>query len=100
MGVYEIIDLRLPGIFYIGIIIQFHQQLVSNGSVGLCIPRIGRVIMICNEVYFDGMVIRKSALSESIHCIQTHLDVVVKFLEVQSSDTFKFYPVKEFIDLF
>ena len=67
---------------------QCHQQRVSKGSVDLCIPRIGRVTTIWDEVFFklrvsfDELVIRKKVFSESSHCIETRLDVVVEVLEV------------------
>ena len=58
------------------------------GILYLKIPRIGRVITICDEVffklrvYFDGLVTRKKVLSESRHRIETHIDVVVEVLKV------------------
>ena len=64
-------------------------------SVGLCIKRIGRVIKIWDEVFFklvvsfDGLVIRKRLFSECSHCIETHIDVVVGVLEVQSNVVFE-----------
>ena len=54
----------------------------------MIIPRIGRVIMIWDEVlfklrvYFDGLVIRKKVLSESSHRNETHIYVVIEVLEV------------------
>ena len=70
---------------------------MSKGGVGLCIPRIGRVTTIRDEVFFKlrvsfyGMVIRKKFLSESSHCIDTHCDVVLEVLEVQSSVAFDLF---------
>ena len=67
-----------------------------KGILYLNIPIIGRVITIWGEVlckirvYFDGMVTRKKVLLYSIHCIETHLDVIVEVLEVQSSVSFEF----------
>ena len=64
---------------------------MSKGSVYLNIPRIGTVITFCDivfckiRVYFYGLVTRKKVLSESSHRIDTHLDVIVEVLEVQSS---------------
>ena len=61
---------------------------MSKGSVGLGIPRIVRLIMIWYKVffklgvYFYGMVIRKKVLLYCSYYIETHLDVVVKFVEV------------------
>ena len=77
---------------------------MSNGSVGMCIPRIGRVITIWDEVffkhrvYFDGMVIRKKVFSDYSYHIETHIDLVVEVLEFQSSVAFEFYPDEEFIE--
>ena len=57
---------------------------MSNGSVYMEIPGTGRVIPIWNEVFctlrvsFDGLVTRKEVLSEYIHRIETHVDVVVE----------------------
>ena len=68
---------------------------MNKGSVYLDITGIGRVIMILYEVFckprvsFDGMVTRKEVLSESSHLSETHLDVVVEVLEIQSSITFE-----------
>ena len=70
---------------------------MSKGSVYLDIPGIGRAIAIWEEVFFklrvsfDGLVIRKEVFSESSHRIETHLDVVVEVIEVQSSVAFYFY---------
>ena len=67
------------------------------------IPRIGRVIMIWDEVFFkvrvsfDGLVIRNKVFSESIHLIDIHLDVFVEVLEVQSSVYFELFHDEEFI---
>ena len=41
--VYNIFGLRAHGRFYTGVISQYQQHWVSNGSVGLCISWIGRV---------------------------------------------------------
>ena len=43
------------------------------------------------RVYFDILVRRKKLFSESIHHIETHLDVVVEVIEVHSSFSFEFY---------
>ena len=67
---------------------------MSKLIVGMSIPRIGRVIMIWDEVFFkigvsfDGQVSRKKVFSELSQRIDTHLDVVVEVLEVQRSVTF------------
>ena len=67
-----------------------------KGSVYLNIPRIGRMITIWDEVLFklrvsfDGLVTRKKVFSNSIHRIETHLDVVVEVIEVQRSASFDF----------
>ena len=68
---------------------------MSNIFVGLIIPRIGRVITIWDKVFFklrvtfDRLVSRKKVFSYSIHYIDTHIDVVVKVLEVHSSVDFE-----------
>ena len=68
---------------------------MSKGSVDLCIPIIGRFIMIWDEVffklrvYFDGLVIRKKVLLGSSPYIETHLVVVVEFFEFYNSAAFK-----------
>ena len=67
---------------------------MSNGIVGLNIPRILRVITIWDEVLFklgvsfDRLVIRNKVFSDSIHRIDTHIDVVIKVPEVHSSVIF------------
>ena len=77
---------------------------MSNGSVGMSILIIGRVIMIWDEVFFklrvsfDGLLRIKKVLSEYSHRIETHLDVVVEVLEVQSSVTFGLCIDDEFIE--
>ena len=76
---------------------------MSKGSVGLRIPIIGRVITIWNKIFFKirvsfgGLVIRKKVFSESSNRIGTHLDVVIKVLEVQSSVAFELCLDAEFI---
>ena len=49
------------------------------------------------RVSFDGLVIRKNVFSESIHCIETHIDVVVEALEVRGGVAFRFFLDEEFI---
>ena len=41
------------------------------------------------RVTFDGLVSRKKVFSNSIHYIDTHIDVVVEVLEVHSSVDFE-----------
>ena len=68
------------------------------------IPGIGRVIAIWDKVFFklrvsfDGLVISKEVFSESIHRIETNLDVVKEVLEVQSSVSFEFFFDEELIE--
>ena len=50
-------------------------------------------------MFFDGLVIRKKVFSESSHCIETYLDVVVEVIEVQSSVDFEFCLDEDFIEL-
>ena len=49
-------------------------------------------------MYFDRLIFRKEVLFESSHLIETHLDVVVEFLEIQSSFSFELCLDEEFID--
>ena len=104
MGVYKILGMRCHGRFYTGIISQFHQHLVPKGSVDMCIPIVGMVITIWDEVFFklrvssDGLVSRKNVFSEYSHCIETHLDMVVEFLDVHISVAFELYIDEEFIE--
>ena len=59
------------------------------------IPRILMVITIWCELFFkrrvsfDGLVSMKKVFSDSSHRIETHIDVVVEFFEVQSSVSFE-----------
>ena len=46
----------------------------------------------------DGLVNRNKVLSESSHCIETHLDVVVEVIKVQSSVSFEICLDEEFIE--
>ena len=77
---------------------------MSKGSVYLNIPIIGRVITIWDKVfcklivYFDGMVRKEKVLLESSHRIDTHIDVVIQFLEVHSSVSFDFCLDEYFIE--
>ena len=77
---------------------------MTNGSVYLDIPRIGKVIAIWDELFFklrvsfDGLVIRKEVFYEYIHHIETHLDVVKEFIEIQSSVSFEFCLDEEIIE--
>ena len=76
---------------------------MSKGSVYLNIKIIGRVITIWDEVFFkirvtfDGLVSRKKFFSDSSHCIETHIDVIVEVLEVHSSTSFEFCLDEELI---
>ena len=47
---------------------------------------------------FDGLVIRKEVFSESIHRIETHLDVVKEVLDISSSVSFEFCLDEELIE--
>ena len=105
MGVYNLVGLSFHGIFYTGIISQFHQHWLSKGSLGLSIPRIGGVITIWDEVFcklrffFNGLVSRKNVFLESSHRIETNIDVFVEVLEVHISVSFDFSFEEEFIKL-
>ena len=50
------------------------------------------------RVSFDGLLIRKDLLSESSHCIETNLDVVKEFLDINSSVSFEFCLDEELIE--
>ena len=69
------------------------------------IPRIVRVITIWYKVLcklivsFDGLVTMKDVFLESIHRIETHIDVVVEVLEIQISVALKLYFEEELIEL-
>ena len=69
---------------------------MSNLFVGLLIPRIGRVITIWDKVFFkvivsfDGLVSSNEVFSESSHRIETHIEVILEVLEVQSIVAFEF----------
>ena len=60
--------------------------------------------MILDEVFcglgvsVDGLVNRNKVLLESIHFIETHLDVVVGVIKVQSSVSFEICLDEEFIE--
>ena len=77
---------------------------MSKVSVYLDIPVIGRVIAIWDEVLFklrvsfDGLLSSKKVFSEYSHRIEAHLDVVVEFLEIQSSVSFEFCLDEELIE--
>ena len=83
MGADNLVGLSFHGIFYTGVIIQFYQQWFYEGSVSMCIPGIGRMISMWDEVFFKlrvsfyGLVSRKKVFSYYSHRIETHLCVVV-----------------------
>ena len=76
----------------------------GQGNFYLKVPRIVRVITIWDEVLFklivsvDGLITRKKVLSESNNRIETHIDVFVEVLKVQSSVSFEFCLDEEFIE--
>ena len=76
---------------------------MSKGIVYPNIPIIGMVIpiwdkLICKlRVSFDGLVTRKKVLLDYSHLLETHLDVVVEVLEIQSSVFFEFCIDEDFI---
>ena len=94
MSVYKLVGLRCHGILYICVISKFQRYRVPKGSIGLCIPRIVKVITIWDgvlfklRVSFDGLVIRKKVFLECSHCIETNLYVVIEVLKVQISVNF------------
>ena len=96
VSVYNLVGLRFHGIFYTGFISQCHQHLVSKGIVGRIVSIIGRVITIWDELLlkprlsFDRLLSINEVLLGSIHRIETHIDVVVEFLEVYIRVAFGF----------
>ena len=105
MSVDNIVGLMFHGIFYTGVISHCHYYWVSNGSVYMNIPGIGRVITIWDKVFcklrivVDGLVRRKRVFSESSNRIDTHIDVVVLVIEVHISFFFDWCIDEEFIEL-
>ena len=79
VGVDNLVGLRCQGVFYTGFICQVHKKGVAKVIVGIYIPRLWRKRTIWDKgllklrVSFDVMVIRKKVLSESSHCICTHI---------------------------
>ena len=49
-------------------------------------------------VYFDGIVTRKEVFSESIHRIETHVDVVKEVLDIRISVSFELCLDEYFIE--
>ena len=49
------------------------------------------------RVTFDKMINRNKVLLDNSNFIETHIDVVIESLEVQSSVAFEFYIDEEFI---
>ena len=76
---------------------------MSNGVVYLAISFEGDVIGFWDNVFFkiivllDGQEIRKEMFSEFSYHIESHLDVVIEILEIQSSVSFEFYLDEELI---
>ena len=76
-----------------------------EGIVGIRVPRIRTVIMIWDEIFFKlrvsfyGLVRRKKVLSDSIHRIDKHIDVVVEVIEVHSSVAFGLCIDENFIEV-
>ena len=64
----------------------------------------GRLITIWDEIFcklivsVDRRVTRKNFLSDSSHRIETHLDVVVEVIKVQSSVSFEFCFDEDFVE--
>ena len=79
MGVDNLVGLRCHGVFYTGFIYQVHKNVVAKVIVGICIPRLWRNRKMWEKelldlrVSFDVLVSRKKVLSESSHCIYTHI---------------------------
>ena len=75
-----------------------------RGIVRLWIPRIGRVRIIWDKlffklrVYFYWFASKKKVFLESSHPIYTNIDVVVEFIEFQRNVTFELCIDEEFID--
>ena len=75
MGGDNLVDMRFCGGVYTGVVYQWHQQWMFKGFLGISIPIIVKVLMICDEllfkvrVYFDGMVSSKKFFSGSSYWI-------------------------------
>ena len=97
MGIDNLVGMSCHVIFYIGFVSQCHKQLVSKGSVSMCIPIIVRVREIWEIVFFklgfpfDGLVSSKNVLLDSSYRIETHIDVVLEVIEVHSSVFFELF---------
>ena len=75
MSVDNLVDLKCNLVIYIGIIFQGHQKGLAKITVVICVPIIGRVRTIGDELFlkirvsFDGILRRKKVFSESSHRI-------------------------------
>ena len=65
----------------------------SNNSKG---QKIWNEVLAKIRVSSYGMVRSKEFFSESIHCIEAHLDMIAEILEVHSSVSFELYIDEEF----
>ena len=80
------------------------KTVIYQGSLGLFIPIIERVIKIQNVVFFklrmsfDGPLIRKKVLLEYSHFINSQIGVVVEVLEFYRCVAFEFFLDEEFIE--
>ena len=78
---------------------------MSKGGVSLIISIIIRVVKIWDKLlfklrgYFYGLVSIKKVFSFFSHFIDTNIDVVVNFIDVQSSFAFELFLDEEFIEL-
>ena len=68
------------------VVFQFHQKVVSNGNLCLCIPIIGRLrtiwykLLVKLRLLFNGLLFRKEIFSESSDHIETHIDTIVEII--------------------
>ena len=87
----NLVGLRCHEGFDTGVIFQGHQKGLSKVGVCLGIIVIVRLRKIWHEalfklgVLFDGMLSRKGVFSESTNRSETHIDMVVRIIEVQYS---------------
>ena len=76
---------------------------MSKGNVVLFIPRIGRVNTIWGEVFFklrvsfNVLLSRKKFFLDSSRFIETHIDVVLEVIVVQSSVAYELCLDKDFV---
>ena len=66
--VEKLVGLRFHGVYYTGSICQIYKKGVAKVIVGICIPRLWKVLLKL-RVSFDVLVSRKKVLSKYSHHI-------------------------------